>query len=200
MDYCLHNYFNYDVDKYNFRQVVLYALKNHICCLHLRDMSTSHLSLYDVNDWLVNTKRDEEDLVIAEENLKFAIEQDGTKEVSFEEYKDKYKEAMDDDLNTADAISVVFELARAINSNLADMSKESKENALKLIEELCGVIGILKEEETNNLDDEIEKLIEERQTARKERNFARADEIRDMLKEQGIVLEDTPQGVKWKRL
>ena len=134
------------------------------------------------------------------ENLKFAIEQDGTKEVSFEEYKDKYKEAMDDDLNTADAISVVFELARAINSNLADMSKESKENALKLIEELCGVIGILKEEETNNLDDEIEKLIEERQTARKERNFARADEIRDMLKEQGIVLEDTPQGVKWKRL
>ena len=75
MDYCLHNYFNYDVDKYNFRQVVLYALRNHVCCLHLRDTSTSRLSLYDVNDWLVDTKRDEEDLATAEENLKLAIEE-----------------------------------------------------------------------------------------------------------------------------
>lgn len=75
MDYCLHNYFNYNVDKYNFRQVVLYALRNHVCCLHLRDTSTSRLSLYDVNDWLVDIKRDEEDLAIAKKNLKLAIEE-----------------------------------------------------------------------------------------------------------------------------
>ncbi len=134
------------------------------------------------------------------ENLKFAMNQGGENEISFDEYKVKYKEAMEDDLNTADAISVIFELARAINSNLSEMAKVSKEEALSLMEELCSVIGILKEEETSSLDNEIEKLIEERQNARKERNFARADEIRDMLKEQGIVLEDTPQGVKWKRI
>ena len=100
------------------------------------------------------------------------------------------------------AISVLFELVKDVNTVLADnnLSKEAAQNAYNLLKELCDVIGIFKEEKADDLEAEIEKLIEERQQARKDKNFARADEIRDYLKEQGIVLEDTPQGVKWKRV
>lgn len=137
------------------------------------------------------------------ENLAFYIENaTGSVEKDFSEYKQKFVEAMDDDLNTADAISVLFELVKDVNTVLADnnLSKEAAQNAYNLLKELCDVIGIFKEEKADDLEAEIEKLIEERQQARKDKNFARADEIRDYLKEQGIVLEDTPQGVKWKRV
>lgn len=115
-------------------------------------------------------------------------------------HKDKFIGAMDDDLNTADAIAAIFELVKEINTKIdVEASKELIEKALGLFEELAEVLGLVSREK-ENLDDEIERLIEERQKARKERNFALADKIRDDLKAQGIVLEDTPQGVKWKRV
>ena len=115
--------------------------------------------------------------------------------------RDQFIKAMDDDLNTADAISSVFELVRDINTSvITDSSaKELVELATTLFDELTGVLGLVYNRKTESLDDEIEKLIEARTQARKERNWAEADRIRDELKAQGIVLEDTPQGVKWHR-
>lgn len=108
--------------------------------------------------------------------------------------------AMDDDLNTADGISAVFELVRDINTLvLPSDSKVLLEYATKLFDELTGVLGLVYNRKTENLDGEIEALIEARQEARKAKNWAEADRIRDELKAQGIVLEDTPQGVKWHR-
>ncbi|MBQ9610626.1 MAG: cysteine--tRNA ligase [Lachnospiraceae bacterium] len=112
----------------------------------------------------------------------------------------KYDDAMDDDLNTADAISVIFEIVKYANTNIDDSS--SKEFVTKLLDTivtLCDVLGIKAKTEAELLDDEIEKLIEERQAARKNKDFARADEIRNSLLEQGIILEDTREGVRWKR-
>lgn len=107
---------------------------------------------------------------------------------------------MEDDFNTADAVSAIFELVKLANVNV------NKESSAKLvatvkdrIKKLCDVLGIITEKEEELLDSDIEKLIEERQAARKAKNFARADEIRDQLASQGILLEDTREGVKWKR-
>ena len=109
-------------------------------------------------------------------------------------------EAMDDDLNTADGIAAIFELVRDINSNLqGSPTKAFAENAYALLMELAGVLGILGREK-GGLDAEIEALIAERQDARKSKDFAKSDEIRDKLKAMGIVLEDTPQGVKWSKV
>lgn len=118
-----------------------------------------------------------------------------------EQYKSKYIEKMDDDFNTADAISVIFDMVRDINTNVvSNSSKALVESCLNLIRELGYPLGILQESTKGSLEDEIEKLIEERQKARKEKNWALSDKIRDDLKAQGIVLEDTPQGVRWKRV
>ena len=134
------------------------------------------------------------------ENIEFSMKGEaGAKDVDLSSFRDKFVEAMDDDLNTADAISVIFELVKEINTALSEMNEASKENALALLKELCDVLGIYKEKEEALLDSDIEELIEKRNNARKERNFALADEIRDSLKNMGIILEDTPQGVKWKR-
>lgn len=135
------------------------------------------------------------------ENLEFSMQGEaGNKAVSLEAYRDKFNSAMDDDLNTADAISVIFELVKDINTELGEMDALSKEKALGLLTELCDVLGILKEKEEQILESDIEALINERTEAKKAKNFARADEIRDILKDRGIVLEDTRQGVKWKRI
>ena len=115
-------------------------------------------------------------------------------------YVTRFDEAMDDDFNSADAISVVFELVKFINSNTSEAaSKEYLEVLYKELAELTDVLGLIIEKKEEILDSDIEKLIEERQAARKEKNFARADEIRNELLEKGIVLEDTREGVKWKR-
>ena len=116
--------------------------------------------------------------------------------------RDQFIKVMDDDLNTADAISAVFELVKDINTSVItdEPSKELVEYATKLFDELTGVLGLVYNRKTENLDDKIEKLIEARTQARKDRNWAEADRIRDELKSQGIVLEDTPQGVKWHRV
>lgn len=114
--------------------------------------------------------------------------------------REQFCRAMDDDLNTADGIAAVFELVRDINvSVLASDSKDLIAYAAKLFDELTGVLGLVYNRKTDSLDSEIEALIEARQAARKEKNWAEADRIRDELKAQGIVLEDTPQGVKWHR-
>ncbi|MCY6356032.1 cysteine--tRNA ligase [Clostridium sp. ZS2-4] len=118
-----------------------------------------------------------------------------------ESYKDKYIEKMEDDFNTADGVAVIFDLIREINTNITvESSKELVKYSLKLIRELGVPLGILQKSTVCNLDEEIEKLVEERQQARKDKNWALADKIRDDLKERGIVLEDTPQGVRWKKI
>ena len=143
----------------------------------------------------------------AKSNLKHLIasgsgamtDEEKTKLESYDQYRDKFIAAMDDDLNTADAISAVFELITAINTAVAGgASKEFAQKSMDTLMELSTVLGLLQQEveETVEIDDELQALIDERQQARKEKNFARADEIRDMLKAQGITLKDTPQGVQ----
>lgn len=112
--------------------------------------------------------------------------------------REKFIEAMDDDLNTADAISAIFELVTLANTAVKDGhgSRAFAEAALERLQELADVLGLLQKEVKEEIDPEIQKLIDERQEARKAKNFARADEIRDLLKAQGITLKDTPQGVQ----
>ena len=120
---------------------------------------------------------------------------------SLDTYRQRYIEKMDDDFNTADAISVLFDLIRDINSNVGiNSSKKLCEKVLELIRELGSPLGILQKTTKGNLEEEIEALIAERQQARKDRNFALADKIRDDLKGRGIELLDTPQGVRWKKV
>ncbi|ENZ00793.1 cysteinyl-tRNA synthetase [Clostridium thermobutyricum] len=121
---------------------------------------------------------------------------------SLNKYREKYIEKMDDDFNTADAITAIFDLIKDTNTNIGiNSSKELAENALALIRELGAPLGILqKSTKDAELAEEVEGLIEQRQEARKNRDFALADKIRDDLKTRGIILEDTPQGVRWKKV
>ena len=115
-------------------------------------------------------------------------------------YNDRYNEAMDDDFNTADAISVIFELVKFINTNTNEnSSKEFVETLLKQLTTLADICGLILERKEEILEQEIEDMIAARQAARKEKNFKLADEIRDTLLQKGIILEDTREGVKWKR-
>ena len=119
-------------------------------------------------------------------------------------YRQKFVDAMEDDLNTADALAAVYELVREINSNVtAESSREYLEGARALFFELTGVLGLLEnyqKEERDPEADRIEALIAQRQAARKAKDFQLADSIRDQLKAEGIVLEDTPQGVRYSRI
>lgn len=115
-------------------------------------------------------------------------------------FETKFDEAMDDDFNTADAIAAIFELIKFANTNAdAAKSKEFLEALLNEIKALCDICGLKVEQKEELLDSDVEALIEERTAARKAKNFARADEIRDELLNKGIILEDTREGVKWKR-
>ena len=113
--------------------------------------------------------------------------------------KEQFITAMDDDLNTADGVAAIFELVKDINTRILDkeVSKEACEYAAKIFDELCDVLGILYNRKSNDLDSEIEALIEQRQQARANKDWATADKIRDDLKARGIILKDTPQGVTW---
>lgn len=115
--------------------------------------------------------------------------------------REQFIKAMDDDLNTADGIAAVFELVKDINTKILDknVSKNVCETAAKVFDELCGVLGILYNRKSNDLDAEIEELIEKRQQARAAKDWATADKIRDDLKARGIILKDTPQGVTWTK-
>lgn len=114
-------------------------------------------------------------------------------------YKEQFKKSMEDDINTADALATIFDLAKEMNTFLdANKSKKTIQKAYDLFMELTGVLGIVQKKE-EKINDEIEQLIEKRQQARKNKDWTLADEIRDELKNKGIAIEDTPQGVKWKR-
>lgn len=130
-------------------------------------------------------------------------EHDGDRAIidGFGKYREQFIDAMDDDLNTADAIASIFELVRDINTNVVGKtpSKALVEGAISVFDELTGVLGLVYNRKTETLDSDIEALIEARTNARKEKNWAEADRIRDQLKEMDIVLEDTAQGVKWHR-
>jgi len=116
------------------------------------------------------------------------------------EYVSKYEEALDDDFNTADAISAIFELVKFMNTNLNEnSSKALLDQVYASFYSMTDVLGIIVEKKEEILDEEIEQLIADRQAARKAKDFAKADEIRNLLLEKGIVLEDTREGVKWKR-
>lgn len=120
-----------------------------------------------------------------------------------DKYRDRFIEAMDDDLNTADAISVIFELAKFMNTNISDQSsKEFVQLNLDIFNELTGVLNIVNKsvEEDDSLSQKVEDLIAKRAQAKKEKNFALADQIRDELAAMGIAIEDTRQGVKCERI
>lgn len=118
-----------------------------------------------------------------------------------DERRNQFIKAMDDDLNTADGLAAIFDLTKDINTKILDkgVSKAVCEHAASLFDELCGVLGILYNRKENSVDSEIEALIEKRQEARKNKDWATADKIRDDLKAKGIILKDTPQGVTWTK-
>ena len=146
-------------------------------------------------------------LYTCRDSLDFALENAAEGEADsdilamFDKRRQQFIEAMSDDLNTADAIAALFELVRDINSNViaANANKGTVEAAIKVFDELADVLGLVYNRKKEDLDSEIEALIEQRTQARKDRNWAEADRIRDELKAKGIVLEDTAQGVKWHR-
>ncbi|MGI8543799.1 MAG: cysteine--tRNA ligase [Aridibacter sp.] len=114
---------------------------------------------------------------------------------------EEFEKSLDDDLNTSQALAAIHNLVREVNTILTEngLKADDQKAVLEAIETFDSVLGIFGEEQTEILDEEIEKLIEERQTARHNRDFARSDEIRDELAEKGIILEDTKEGVRWKR-
>ncbi len=159
-------------------------------------------------DMLNQAKSALERLYNCKNNLLHLMQNAADKELTAEEesfadgltsYKRKFEDAMDDDLNTADALAAIFDMVRELNSVLTPQSpKKLVEKAYGLFDELTGVLGLLRKATSQQeLDAEIKMLIEKRQQARKERNWAVADRIRDELRERGIILEDTPQGVRW---
>ncbi len=150
-----------------------------------------------------------ERLYTCRDSLDFAIKNaaEETKEndaeliAELDKRREQFIAAMDDDLNTADGLAAIFELTKDINTKILDrdVSKAVCEHAAKLYDELCDVLGILYNRKENTLDSDIEALVEKRQEARKNKDWATADKIRDELKAKGIILKDTPQGVTWTK-
>ena len=148
-----------------------------------------------------------ERLYTCRENLDFALK--NAKDIPDDEelikklnsHREQFITAMDDDLNTADGVAAVFELVKDINTSILDkeVSKNVCQTAAAVFDELCDVLGILYNRKNNDVDSDIEALIEERQQARANKDWATADRIRDELKAKGIILKDTPQGVTWTK-
>ena len=174
-------------------------------------LSTHYRNPINFSDEILNqSKAGLERLYNAKERVEFIISKlndnaENADELKLEEelnsFRQRFIEAMDDDLNTADALSIIFELARFMNSNVNENStKEFANKVLDKFNELTGVLNVVnKKHEEDMLDEEIEALIQKRTDAKKNKDFKLADEIRNELLEKGIVLEDTRQGVKWRR-
>ena len=151
-------------------------------------------------------------LYSAEDHLKYLVENgaEGDRNAAeaalvdtFDSYRQRFDEAMDDDFNTANAISVLFELVRAINIATADENQPTKAGAqacLDMVHEVTDVLGLLYSRKEESLDEKVEQMIADRQAARAAKNWAEADRIRDELKAMGIELKDTKQGVQWKKI
>lgn len=154
-------------------------------------------------DIIEQSKNALERLYTCRDNIDFALKnapEGGEKPEFCETRKQEFIAAMDDDLNTADALAAVFNLVREINTAIANGAKKNTlEECARTFDELNGVLGLVYNRKSDNIDSEIEELIIKRTEARKNKDFKTADEIRDKLKSMGIVLEDTPQGVKWTR-
>ena len=163
-------------------------------------------------DILEQAKASVQRLYHCEENLRFALKSAKDQPVSEEESallqtleqkKARFIEVMDDDFNTADGLAVLFEAVREINAHLSPASsREALEKALAFYEEIAGLLGFLKPDEApadDTFEQQIEALVAERTVAKKEKNYARADEIRATLSDMGIIIEDTPAGPKWRR-
>ena len=174
-------------------------------------LSTHYRNPINFSDEILNqSKAGLERLYNAKERVEFIISKlndnaENADELKLEEelnsFRQRFIEAMDDDLNTADALSIIFELARFMNSNVNEnATKEFANKVLGEFNELTGVLNIVnKKHEEDMLDEEIEALIQKRTDAKKNKDFKLADQIRNELLEKGIVLEDTRQGVKWRR-
>lgn len=160
-------------------------------------------------DLMESSKNALERIQTAVDNLKFLADHTSVLEMGAEEaekvaeaakYEEAFDEAMDDDFNTADAIAAIFDLVKFANTTADEGSSKAYADILReKIQGLCGIMGLITEKKEELLDADIEQLIEERQAARKAKDFVRADEIRAQLLEKGIILEDTREGVKWKR-
>ncbi len=156
------------------------------------------------HDLLTQAKSGLERIYTCMSNLEFMAKNsaEGTADVSdkLQGFKQKFIAAMEDDINTADAVAAIFDIVYFANTEInGDSGKKACEDTLSLIRELGGVLGVLGTVKEEVLDSDIEDMIEKRNEARKAKDFKTADEIRDKLKEMGIVLEDTSQGVKWHR-
>ncbi len=160
-------------------------------------------------DLMESSKNALERIQTAVDRLKYMAEHASETELTAEEaeilkgadaFEKDFDRSMEDDFNTADAIAAVFDLVKYANTHGKEgVSRALAEGLGDRIRGLCDILGLAAEKQEVLLDEEIEELIEERQAARKEKNFARADEIRNLLLEKGILLEDTREGVKWKR-
>ena len=173
-------------------------------------LSTHYRNPINFSDEILNqSKAGLERLYNAKERVEFIISKlndnaENADELKLEEelnsFRQRFIEAMDDDLNTADAVSIIFELAKFMNSNVNEKStKEFAKKVLDEFNELTGVLNVVNKKQDDMLDEEVEKLIEARTQAKKNKDFKLADEIRDELLNKGIILEDTRQGVKWRR-
>jgi cysteinyl-tRNA synthetase len=213
-NYWMHNAFlNIDGEKMsksagNFFTVREIGEKYPLQVIRFFMLSAHYRSPLNFSDTLVeSSKNGLERILTAIENVRdAAATNDGAltdvdKEnlVTVKELVAKYEAAMEDDFNTADAIAAIFEMVKLANITVKEGSKEYAQTLLETLEKLCDILGIITEKEEELLDADVEALIEERQAARKAKNFARADEIRDELAAQGIILKDTREGVKWTR-
>ena len=214
--YWLHNAFlnidNHKMSKSlgNFRTVREISEQYDLQILRFFMLSAHYRSPLNFSAELMEaSKNGLERIVNAADNLKFLMKNAKDQPMSPEEAEDfaktddfvaDFERAMEDDFNTADAIAAIFDLVKHANTNAkADSSKEYLQKLFDRMVELGDVLGLIIDKKEEVLDEDIEKLIEERQAARKAKDFARADAIRDELLEKGIVLKDTREGVKWTR-
>lgn len=158
-------------------------------------------------DMLAQSKAGLERLYTTRENLNFLLKSapkgEKNEEITkdLETFREKFIDSMDDDLNTADAVAAIFDLSKEINSSIDNASSlQTVKAAAELLDELCSVLGIVSNIKDSDANLEVETLIEKRQQARAKKDFAESDRIRDALKSMNIVLEDTPSGVKWKKI